>query len=437
MVNAAALYWPDKAKHLSRLARESVRLPIVQLLAAHLALAGAPGHLAAAAIRDAVASRVAYVVEPGDTFERADVVLRRGVDDCDGHAIVAASLAAASGFHARIVGVSYPGDRQPAHVRAEVSDDGRVWWPADSTPVPQGIALDLHHPIADVASPARPVGLLGIPIPFVDDILDAGIDIVGGALDAVGLDQVADWLTGGARAVLDDPAMAAAALGVAAACVSAPPTCGAAVAAAKGMVVAEGVRRFGPQHWRRLAVAEVRDLVAVVRDGSGAPRRAWSEAEESAGLALAARTRDPALAARLRGGRTAGQIQADALARNRARRRTAAPCQVPPAWRAELRELGIEADSWCAASSADHTEWLARAARLRASKARPAAPCAVPDHLRGVIAEDAYCAASEADQVRMVAEAQARTGLKPKGKGGGLIITLLAAGGIGRALMGR
>jgi hypothetical protein len=109
-----------------------------------------------------------------------------------------------------------------------------------------------------------------------------------------------------------------------------------------------------------------------------------------------------------RSGRTVGDIQADARARVNAKRRPGAPCPpMPFALRTELRELGIEADGWCAGSDADRARMLERADALAQSRRRPGAPCDVPAHVRHLVPADAYCAADAATQDRMVAEAEA------------------------------
>lgn len=300
-INATRMYWPKKAAALGELGRRSIRLPIIQALAASLALAGLPAWQAADRIRGAVAERVAYRLERGDHYWTADRVLAAGVEDCDGHAVVGAALAGAAGFGARIVGVSLPGESQPAHVRAEISADGRTWWPADSTPTPIDIAVDYHAPAAHVAHPGpQAVGFLGFDVPIVDDLIDAGLDIVGGVLDAVGLDEVSDWLTSNAREMLNDPRWLATALAVAGTCIGAPALCPVALSAAKGMVVAEGVRRFGPQHWERLAMAEIVDAAKGIQREERIAAPQWEVAEDIAALELAEHA-PAALAARLRG----------------------------------------------------------------------------------------------------------------------------------------
>lgn len=298
-MDATHLYWPAKAAALATLARRGAGHRLIQAIAASLALAGLPARAAAAVVRAEVAARVAYAEERGDRFDEAPTVLARRVDDCDGHAIVGAAIAAASGFGARIVGVSHPGQRQPVHVRAELSDDGITWWPADSTPAARVWPVVLHRPVAQVSDPRpapAPVGFLGLfDVPILDDLIDAGADIVGAIVDRLGLGGASDWIQDEVARVVRDPRLLAVAVSTAAACLGAPVACGPALTAAQGLLVAEAVHRYGPDAWAHWTADRVASAVESARRAT--PPAVWAAGLQVAAPALdAARRQWPVLA---------------------------------------------------------------------------------------------------------------------------------------------
>lgn len=119
----------DAAELLAQLVREDAGGPLVRHVAGQIR--SAAGGALGPAIQAWVQRAIAYADERKETFQSAEVTIRRRSGDCDDHARLVLVIARELGVPAQLVICRRRG--QPVHAVAKLRDDRGVWQWAETT----------------------------------------------------------------------------------------------------------------------------------------------------------------------------------------------------------------------------------------------------------------------------------------------------------------